>query len=140
MSNSDAKRAKTRQALIDKREILTRNGRTYRACPLLWFYILSFPVKVHHKKASRPQMSTPHQIRPTSLLSPQFVNSVYIPSGLLLVGVGFIKPQWLPYAIALSLVLGAWRIYSVGKHSWRPGRAAVVQNLTDNAARLQRLR
>lgn len=74
-------------------------------------------IEAHFQQSSRLQMSAPHQVRSTSLLASQFVNGVYIPSGLLLAGVGIVKPQWLPYAIAISLVLGAWRIYSAGRHS-----------------------
>lgn len=54
------------------------------------------------------------QSKPTSLLSSQFINGVYIPSGLLILGVGIVKFEWLPFALAVSLVLGAWKIYSAG--------------------------
>lgn len=63
------------------------------------------------------KMSTPHQVRPTSLLSAQFVNGVYIPTSLMILGVGITKIEWLPYAIAVSLVLGAFKIYSTGEHT-----------------------
>ena len=59
-------------------------------------------------------MSPTQQSKATSLLSSQFINGVYIPSGLLLLGVGIVKFEWLPFAIAVSLVLGAWKIYSAG--------------------------
>ena len=62
----------------------------------------------------RSAMSPTQQSKANSLLSPQFINGVYIPSGLLLLGVGIIKFEWLPFAIAVSLVLGAWKIYSAG--------------------------
>ena len=60
-------------------------------------------------------MSSPHQVRPTSLLSPQFITGVYIPSALLIAGVGLAKAEWLPYAMAMSLAFGGWKIYSTGK-------------------------
>lgn len=60
-------------------------------------------------------MSQNHQSKATALLSPQFINGVYIPSGLLILGVGIVKFEWLPFAIAVSLVLGAWKIYSAGQ-------------------------
>lgn len=60
-------------------------------------------------------MSTPHQVRPTFFLSPQVINSVYIPS-LLVLGVSIVKTEWLPYAIAVSLVLGAWNFYTAGEN------------------------
>ena len=59
-------------------------------------------------------MSQTSQSKGSSLLSSQFINGVYIPSGLLILGVGITKFEWLPYAIAVSLVLGAWKIYSAG--------------------------
>ena len=70
-------------------------------------------------------MSQTQPPKVASFLSPQFINGVYIPSGLLILGAGIVKFEWLPFAIALSLVLGAWKIYSVGQRcllvelSWR---------------------
>ena len=60
-------------------------------------------------------MSTPHQVRPTSLLSPQFINGVYIPSALLLVGCAIVKIDLLPFAIAVVLGLGGWKIYAASE-------------------------
>ncbi|MCJ1430107.1 NADH-cytochrome b5 reductase [Sticta canariensis] len=56
-------------------------------------------------------MSTGLKSRPTAL-SPQYINGIYIPSALLMVGVGIVKKQWLPYAAVLALVLGSWKVYS----------------------------
>ena len=64
---------------------------------------------------SAEEMSTPHQVRPVSLLSPQFINGVYIPSALLLVGCAIVKTDLLPFAIAIVLVLGGWKIYAASK-------------------------
>jgi len=47
--------------------------------------------------------------------SSQYVNGVYIPAGLLLVGTAIMKTEWLPYAVALAAVLGAWKVFSGGK-------------------------
>lgn len=44
--------------------------------------------------------------------SSAYINGIYIPSGLLIVGVLIVKKEWLPYAVALSLVLGGWKIFS----------------------------
>ncbi len=124
---------------------MTRNGRTdysFKLCPRAPFCTpasSSLPSRSAFER-HRNQMSAPHQVRPTSLLSPQFVTGVYIPSGLVLASVGLVKPQWLPYAIAVSLILGAWRIYSVGRHSWQSGPAAVVKSFADSVAQTQRLR
>ena len=60
-------------------------------------------------------MSKTQQPKPTSLLSPRFINGVYIPSGLLILGVGITKSEWLPAAVGVSLLLGVWKIYSFGR-------------------------
>lgn len=69
-----------------------------------------------YRRSAMSQTSQTQQSKAASLLSPQFINGVYIPSGLLILGVGIVKFEWLPFAIAVSLVLGAWKIYSVGQH------------------------
>ncbi|KAK5020491.1 hypothetical protein BJ546DRAFT_913323 [Cryomyces antarcticus] len=51
-------------------------------------------------------------VKPTSWLAPQYVNGIYIPSGLLIVGCAIVKIEWLPYAIALAAMLSGWKIYS----------------------------
>ena len=47
--------------------------------------------------------------------SPAFVHGVYIPSGLLVVGVAIVKAEWLPYAVALALALGGYKIFAARK-------------------------
>lgn len=49
---------------------------------------------------------------PPSLLSSQYINGIYIPSGLLLVGIAIVKKEWLPYAVVVAIILGSWKIYS----------------------------
>ncbi|KAF2787466.1 NADH-cytochrome b5 reductase 1 [Melanomma pulvis-pyrius CBS 109.77] len=49
-----------------------------------------------------------------SLLAPQFVHGIYIPTGLLIVGVAIVKKEWLPYAVALAVFLGGWKFYNSG--------------------------
>ncbi|MCJ1315287.1 NADH-cytochrome b5 reductase [Xylographa vitiligo] len=56
-------------------------------------------------------MASHNQVKPVSFLSPQYINGVYIPSGLLLVGCAIVKVEWLPYAVVLALALGTWKIY-----------------------------
>ncbi|TKA78853.1 NADH-cytochrome b5 reductase 1 [Cryomyces minteri] len=51
-------------------------------------------------------------VKPTSWLAPQYINGIYIPSGLLIVGCAIVKIAWLPYAIALAAMLSGWKIYS----------------------------
>ncbi|KAL3425044.1 nitrate reductase [Phlyctema vagabunda] len=45
-------------------------------------------------------------------LSPKYVNGVYIPSGLLVVGCLIVKKEWLPFAVLLSLAFGGFKIFS----------------------------
>jgi cytochrome-b5 reductase len=47
-----------------------------------------------------------------SALSRQYVDGVYIPSALILVGTAITRIQWLPYAVVLVAVLSGWKIYS----------------------------
>ncbi|KAI9692686.1 MAG: NADH-cytochrome b5 reductase [Bogoriella megaspora] len=53
-----------------------------------------------------------HTSKPTSLLAPQYVNGVYLPVGLLLVGTAIVKKEWLPFAAVLGALLGAWKVYT----------------------------
>ena len=62
-------------------------------------------------------MASHNQVKPVSFLSPQYINGVYIPSGLLLVGCAIVKVEWLPYAVVLALALGTWKIYVNRKYS-----------------------
>ncbi|KAI4260573.1 MAG: hypothetical protein L6R35_007431, partial [Caloplaca aegaea] len=57
-------------------------------------------------------MATPHTIKPTSALSPQYVTGVYLPSALLLVGVAIAKKEWLPFAVVIAALLGGYKFYS----------------------------
>lgn len=57
-------------------------------------------------------MATPHTIKPTSVLSPQYVTGVYIPSALLLAGVAVAKKEWLPFAAIIAVLLGGYKFYS----------------------------
>jgi len=43
--------------------------------------------------------------------SPAFINGIYIPSGLLIAGCFIVKQEWLPYAVAVSLVLGGLKVF-----------------------------
>lgn len=49
--------------------------------------------------------------------SPAFINGIYIPSGLLIVGTAICKTEWVPYAVALALVLGGWKVFQSRKSS-----------------------
>lgn len=46
------------------------------------------------------------------LSSKKYVDGIYIPAGLLVVGVAIVKREWLPYAVLVTLALSAikfWR-------------------------------
>ena len=45
--------------------------------------------------------------------SKKYVNFIYIPSGLILVGCAITKPEWLPFAAALAAALGSWQYYDM---------------------------
>ena len=49
--------------------------------------------------------------------SPAFINGIYIPSGLLIFGTYIVKSEWVPYAVALALVLGGWKVFQGRKFS-----------------------
>jgi cytochrome-b5 reductase len=48
----------------------------------------------------------------SGLMSSQYVNGVYIPAGLLIVGTAIMKKEWVPFAVALAAVLGAYKVFS----------------------------
>lgn len=46
------------------------------------------------------------------LSSKKYIDGIYIPAGLLVVGVAIVKKEWLPYAVLVTLALSAikfWR-------------------------------
>ena len=47
-----------------------------------------------------------------------YVNGIYIPCGLLLVGCAIIKAEWLSYAAGLVILLGAWKFYDMRNSQW----------------------
>ncbi|MCJ1312820.1 NADH-cytochrome b5 reductase [Agyrium rufum] len=55
--------------------------------------------------------ASPHQ-RPSGILATQYVQGIYIPSGLLLLGCAICKAAWLPYAVAMALVLGSYKVWA----------------------------
>lgn len=48
-------------------------------------------------------------------LTRKYVDGVYIPSGLLVVGCLIVKRDWFPYAIVLALLLGGYKVWSSRK-------------------------
>jgi cytochrome-b5 reductase len=51
----------------------------------------------------------------SGVFATQYVQGVYIPSALLIVGTFIVKREWVPFASALALALGAWKVYSNGE-------------------------
>lgn len=57
-------------------------------------------------------MSSPHRRKPTGTLSPQYINGVYIPSAVLLLGVGVVNWHYLPAVAVVTIMLGVWQVYN----------------------------
>ena len=57
-------------------------------------------------------MSSAHTYKPTGPLAPQYVNGVYIPSAILIVGVAVAKASWLPFAFVVAAALGGYQFYT----------------------------
>lgn len=72
-------------------------------------------------------MATAHQVRTASLLSPQYIHGIYIPSALLLAGTAIVKKEWLLYAAAVAVLLGAWKVYN-NRKSPAYSRTRVLHN------------
>lgn len=65
-------------------------------------------------------MSTAHQSKPSGLLSPQYINFVYLPSAVLLLSAGAIDLRFLPVAAVISALLGTWQFYFNGEKIEHP--------------------
>lgn len=60
----------------------------------------------------------------SGLFASQYVQGVYIPSALLIAGTAIVKKEWLPFAAALAVILGGWKVFSNGElHIWHAMRA-----------------
>ena len=42
----------------------------------------------------------------------QYIDYIYVPAALLVVGTAIVKIDWTPYAAALAVALGVWNYYS----------------------------
>lgn len=49
---------------------------------------------------------------PKELLAPQYINGIYIPSGLLVFGTIICKREWVPYAVLMALVFSGWKLWN----------------------------
>ncbi len=45
-------------------------------------------------------------------LSSSYLHGIYIPYTLLVVGTAIVKWNWVPYAVVVGAILGAWKSYS----------------------------
>lgn len=45
------------------------------------------------------------------LTSRMYIDGIYIPVGLLVVGTLIMKREWALYSVAIALVLGSWKFY-----------------------------
>jgi len=50
-------------------------------------------------------------------LSKKYIDGIYIPSGLLIVGCLIVKREWVPYAVVLALALSGYKLYSNSKNN-----------------------
>ncbi|KAH0494237.1 hypothetical protein TgHK011_000864 [Trichoderma gracile] len=46
------------------------------------------------------------------LFARQYIDYIYVPAGLLVVGTAIVKMDWTPYAVLLAVALGVWNYYS----------------------------
>jgi cytochrome-b5 reductase len=59
----------------------------------------------------------------SSLLSKKYVDGIYIPSGLLVLGCLIVKREWVPYAVVLAAVISGYKLWSGNsKNNIRPLR------------------
>lgn len=47
-----------------------------------------------------------------SWLSRHYIDYVYVPAGLLIVGTLIVQRAWTPYAVLLAIVLGGYNFYN----------------------------
>ena len=64
----------------------------------------------------------------SKLVSPDFVYGVYVPSAVMMLGVGIAAYDWLPYAIVFPLALGGYRFINGGPAVPVPAKKALKPN------------
>jgi len=57
-------------------------------------------------------MSAAHTYKPTGPFAPQYVNYVYLPSAILIIGAVLVKPAFVPVALGVAAVLGGYVFYT----------------------------
>ena len=53
----------------------------------------------------------------SSLLAPEYLHGIYIPSALLLIGTTIVKREWLPFAALFAAAAGAWKVYGKSEYA-----------------------
>ncbi len=51
-----------------------------------------------------------------SLFASQYINGIYIPAGLIVVGTAIVQRAFTPYAVVLAIVLAAIKFYSLREY------------------------
>lgn len=59
-----------------------------------------------------------------SLLARKYVDGIYIPLGLLVVGTAIVKREWTAYALLLGIVMGSMKYYRNRMFSFMPEQKA----------------
>ena len=57
-------------------------------------------------------MATSRKTLPKSLLAPQYINGIYIPSALLIIGTLICKKEWVVYAALMAVTFSAFKLYN----------------------------
>ncbi|KAK4231557.1 hypothetical protein QBC38DRAFT_466054 [Podospora fimiseda] len=60
---------------------------------------------------TRNTKKTTAKMADTSLLDRKYFDGIYIPAGLIVFGTAILKSPWLPYAVALAVLLGSLKFY-----------------------------
>jgi hypothetical protein len=47
--------------------------------------------------------------------TPQLINGIYIPSGLIIMGTAIVKMEWLAYAVVITALLAAIKLFRTRK-------------------------
>lgn len=57
-------------------------------------------------------MSSKHTYKPTGPLAPQYVQGVYVPSAILIVGAALVNKTWVPFAVAIAAALAGYQYFN----------------------------
>jgi len=62
-----------------------------------------------------------------SLTSKKYFDGIYIPAGLIVVGIYIVKKDWLPYAVVVAVALGALKFFNLRTAVSPPPRPAAAR-------------